>query len=432
MTRNAKLSDDQVLKIENEISKRIEELKLAGKSGGLFFHSPGEKVTRMSRSVSDSKPKKKGILDRFKMMSFTRESTASGAIEEEIDQTKQIADLAARGKEIAMIAGPKLVFGRSLRKQRMLKVPDPTKPSETIDVPAFVVECAKLIRKHFKTPGIFRIPGSASEITLVKKTLVLGNEASISEGDLNIFSVCDLLKSFWKELPEPLFPFDSYPRMLQAYRDNKTEELFQEAEIKDPVNRGVQKYLFDFLAEVSTYSAWNLMEASNLGILFAINCIRPVQETLDTIIQDTKDVIQLFLILLNREIDAYLKRRPDAVSRILDKPAEVPVLPDAAPLRLFSTPELEIAVEHKTIKSDSGTSRTVTGSEDTMETEHKTLASRDCVASDIEFDDEHTPEDEPEAQLLDWKVWKEVLDESDQKRLETLHRSLSQTSTETP
>lgn len=54
-------------------------------------------------------------------------------------------------------------------------------------------------------------------------------------------------------------------------------------------NKGIVRYLFGFLHQVSLASAHNKMTASNLAIVFAPNVLRPIDNVTDNIMQVLAD-----------------------------------------------------------------------------------------------------------------------------------------------
>lgn len=64
--------------------------------------------------------------------------------------------------------------------------------------------------------GIFRLSGGAATVQQLRKDFDKGEDVSLNTiEDPHI--VAGLLKLFLRELPEPVFPFDHYHELIEAY-----------------------------------------------------------------------------------------------------------------------------------------------------------------------------------------------------------------------
>ena len=105
-------------------------------------------------------------------------------------------------------------------------------------------------------------------------TFILGLSVDLSNSDIHLSAV--LLKSFFRDLPEPLFPFLSFPQILSLDAlkgQEKRDKAIELCNALPPQNKKILKYLFEFLHEVSTFSHENKMNASNLGVVFGPNLV---------------------------------------------------------------------------------------------------------------------------------------------------------------
>ncbi len=85
-------------------------------------------------------------------------------------------------------------------------------------------------------------------------------------------AVAGLLKLFFRELVDPVIPFEFYDRFIDAMKiEVYNDKLIA---IKDLVqtlpkeNYSVLEYLMSHLNRVSTYSEENKMDPSNIAIVF--------------------------------------------------------------------------------------------------------------------------------------------------------------------
>ena len=106
---------------------------------------------------------------------------------------------------------------------------------------------------------------------------------------------------FFRELPEPLIPFDLYEPLVNAYREEKYEEVVQISKSMSPTNYAVLSHLLRFLGIITHYRDVNKMTTANIAIVFAPNLMRPKVETFLNIARDTPITIGIIKDLINEE-----------------------------------------------------------------------------------------------------------------------------------
>ena len=160
-------------------------------------------------------------------------------------------------------------------------------------IPLLVSECMEFLMEYGKSvEGIFRVPGDNVIITDYKRFYDTGEP----EIDLRLCSVHDvagLFKLFLRQLPEPIFPFSTYSRLIECYNQYEKEGnlnvlLTQLAEIivKLPNNNAIFLFkLSSFLLNFSAFEEQTKMGISNLALVFAPNLIRPQFDTVETVVQ---------------------------------------------------------------------------------------------------------------------------------------------------
>ncbi|KAM4677438.1 rho GTPase-activating protein 8 [Discoglossus pictus] len=136
-----------------------------------------------------------------------------------------------------------------------------------------------LKQKGLRTEGLFRRSVSVHIIKDVQKRYNLGRPVDFDEyGDVHVPAV--ILKTFLRELPEPLLTFDSYSPILDI---TSVESILRVSSCKQIVhklpehNYAVLKYLMCFLNKVSQESISNKMTCSNLACVFGVNLIWPLE-----------------------------------------------------------------------------------------------------------------------------------------------------------
>ncbi|XP_055352706.1 rho GTPase-activating protein 15-like [Paramacrobiotus metropolitanus] len=201
-------------------------------------------------AVSDIKVKKLKIIERLKNF-FSRRPT--------------LESLKAKG---IIRDGP--VFGCNF-----LKLCE----HEQSNVPAFVKRCVTAIeKKDLCTDGIYRVSGNLSQVQKLRFQIDQDKYNGMeSEEDVNVLT--GLLKLFFRELKEPMVPFNLYDPLMKA---NKIpDKSLREKKFKDLVNQipgpncETLRYLFQHLHRVSQYGDHNRMKLGNLAIVFGPTLMWP-------------------------------------------------------------------------------------------------------------------------------------------------------------
>lgn len=95
----------------------------------------------------------------------------------------------------------------------------------------------------------------------------------------NVHVAANLLKLFFRELPEPLFTSALYRQFVHAIQltdmDNQRVTLLKTFELLHPDNRRILLFLLDHLLRVSKYSTVNMMHLENLAVVFGPTLMRP-------------------------------------------------------------------------------------------------------------------------------------------------------------
>lgn len=88
------------------------------------------------------------------------------------------------------------------------------------EIPSIVIKCAEAVEKSgLNTVGLYRISGTSTQIQRLKsafdrscETVDLSSEEN--SGDVN--NITSVLKLWFRELPDPLFPQSSYQHFMNA------------------------------------------------------------------------------------------------------------------------------------------------------------------------------------------------------------------------
>nr|XP_054749801.1 SLIT-ROBO Rho GTPase-activating protein 1-like [Lytechinus pictus] len=149
------------------------------------------------------------------------------------------------------------------------------------EIPPIVLSCIDFISVYgLNHHGIFRLPGSHLEINDMKEKFEKGQDPiyGLGEaGDVNV--VASVLKAYFRELPEPLFPislFDDFMECIKLPPGKERIDMLAELISKVPVSvMVIMRYLFAFLKKLSQYSDEHMMDSHNLALCFGPTLIRP-------------------------------------------------------------------------------------------------------------------------------------------------------------
>ncbi|NXY03705.1 RHG15 protein, partial [Pteruthius melanotis] len=156
---------------------------------------------------------------------------------------------------------------------------------EKSTVPQFVRLCIKAVeRRGLDVDGIYRVSGNLA--TIQKLRFVVNQEEKLNLDDSqweDIHVVTGALKMFFRELPEPLFPYCFFEQFVEAIKiqDNATRIKSIRSLVKKlpRPNYDTMKILFEHLQKIAAKESVNLMSTQSLGIVFGPTLLRPEKET---------------------------------------------------------------------------------------------------------------------------------------------------------
>lgn len=170
-------------------------------------------------------------------------------------------------------------------------------------IPPVVQQTVEFIRGHaLDSEGIFRRTANAATMRDVQNRLNNGETVNFEEfNDVTIAAVT--LKTFLRELKEPILTFELYDPVIRLHSQEKDEQILQakrmlREELPED-NYVVLKCILDLLVEVAAHSDKNKMTKVNLAICFGPNLIWPKgQSSLSTM-----GYINTFTLLLLENFD---------------------------------------------------------------------------------------------------------------------------------
>nr|KAJ3421282.1 hypothetical protein HK105_004028 [Polyrhizophydium stewartii] len=172
------------------------------------------------------------------------------------------------GKEL------RLVFGVELSK--LLKL-------EGTEIPNFVVKCINFVEcKGMEYEGIYRKSGPVTQINRIISAINRGEDVNFEDESnyVDVTAVTSALKQYLRELPDSLISSQMYREFVDAARNLAGDA--RDSALKSLVT-GLPKdhvatlgFLIQHLHRVQQKAAVNLMNASNIGVVFGPTLLKPV------------------------------------------------------------------------------------------------------------------------------------------------------------
>ncbi|XP_054436857.1 rho GTPase-activating protein 17 isoform X3 [Pteronotus mesoamericanus] len=133
-----------------------------------------------------------------------------------------------------------------------------------------------LLETGMKEEGLFRIGAGASKLKKLKAALDCST-SHLDEFYSDPHAVAGALKSYLRELPEPLMTFTLYEEWTQVAsvqdQDKKLQDLWRICQKLPPPNFVNFRYLIKFLAKLAQTSDINKMTPSNIAIVLGPNLL---------------------------------------------------------------------------------------------------------------------------------------------------------------
>uniref|UniRef100_A0A8D0H368 Rho GTPase-activating protein 17 n=1 Tax=Sphenodon punctatus TaxID=8508 RepID=A0A8D0H368_SPHPU len=133
-----------------------------------------------------------------------------------------------------------------------------------------------LLETGMKEEGLFRIAAGASKLKKLKAALDCST-SQLDEFYSDPHAVAGALKSYVRELPEPLMTYSLYDEWTQVAniqdQDKKLQDLWRICQKLPKHNLANFRYLIKFLATLAQYSDSNKMTPSNIAIVLGPNLL---------------------------------------------------------------------------------------------------------------------------------------------------------------
>lgn len=207
---------------------------------------------------------------------------------------------------------PRAVFGVEL--EFLLEREANGAQPEIGSIPSVILTCLSEVEfRGLSEVGIYRVAGATSEVNALRDAFNRGERPITPDSDIH--AVCDLVKSWFRLLPEPVFPSSSYFNVIEAM---KLENLNSRLACIRSVVHGLPQANFDLLKRiiehldrVTDYEEHNQMTAEALAIVFSPNLLRAPQNDFALILSNmghthklVKALITHFHVIFDDELEA--------------------------------------------------------------------------------------------------------------------------------
>uniref|UniRef100_A0A8D2MHF1 SH3 domain binding protein 1 n=1 Tax=Zonotrichia albicollis TaxID=44394 RepID=A0A8D2MHF1_ZONAL len=166
-----------------------------------------------------------------------------------------------------------------------------------------------LLASGMKEEGLFRLAAGASVLRKLKSSLASGSNA-LEEFYSDPHAVAGALKSYLRELPQPLMTFELYDEWVKAASLKDIDSRLQS--LRDTCSRlpqdsynNLRWYLIKFLAKLAEHQEVNKMTPSNIAIVLGPNLLWSQQSRGDPMQLDLASVssIQVVVEALIQNVD---------------------------------------------------------------------------------------------------------------------------------
>ncbi|XP_065224768.1 unconventional myosin-IXAa-like isoform X2 [Planococcus citri] len=156
------------------------------------------------------------------------------------------------------------------------------------------------------TEGIYRKSGLTSKVRELKNLIEQSNIDNVRFEEYQVHVLSSVLKTFLREMPEPLLTFECYDDFIRAasLTEDRVSTLFTILKKLPKPNYDLMERLIFHLARVAVHEDVNRMNAASLAIIFApcilkTNKIVPAQNSLNDIEHQTLCI----KLIINEQVD---------------------------------------------------------------------------------------------------------------------------------
>uniref|UniRef100_A0A8B9PQQ9 SH3 domain-binding protein 1 n=1 Tax=Apteryx owenii TaxID=8824 RepID=A0A8B9PQQ9_APTOW len=156
-----------------------------------------------------------------------------------------------------------------------------------------------LLASGMREEGLFRLAAGASVLRKLKSSLASGSNA-LEEFYADPHAVAGALKSYLRELPQPLMTFELYDEWVKVASfkdfDSRVQSLRDTCSRLPQENYNNLRYLIKFLAKLAEHQEVNKMTPSNIAIVLGPNLLWAQQSTGDPMQLDLASVSSIQVV----------------------------------------------------------------------------------------------------------------------------------------
>ncbi|KAI4485179.1 hypothetical protein M0804_006684 [Polistes exclamans] len=162
-----------------------------------------------------------------------------------------------------------------------------------VHVPVFVSQASAFLEKHVTQEGLFRKAGS--HIRQKELMALLDKGSSLGEKN-HAIDVANCLKTFFRDLPEPLIPYTYHDLFLHCamLKNHKVQALLLACVLLPPYHLNTLAFIMEFFKKVSLHEKQNKMNIDNLAKVIGPN-IMPLREATMVAVQSR---LELHLVIV--------------------------------------------------------------------------------------------------------------------------------------
>ncbi|KAH7636992.1 rhogap and gas domain containing protein [Dermatophagoides farinae] len=187
-------------------------------------------------------------------------------------------------------------------------------------VPDVIKKCVNQIEtRGSRISGIYRVSAVKSQVDSLTKAYETDPD-SVDLSNVSPNVIANLLKQFFRMLPEPLLTFQLYNELIEVatrYSKNSPLDSSSEEEIVTRLRKicrrlptihyNTLRYLINHLRQISKDSEFNQMNPGNLGIVFGPTLLKKADNDDTNMLYDTNHqsrVIELFILYSDQVFDS--------------------------------------------------------------------------------------------------------------------------------
>ena len=152
-----------------------------------------------------------------------------------------------------------------------------------------------------------RLPGRSTLVRELREAFDCGQQPEFDMCEMDIHSIASLLKSYLRELPEPIIPTQFYDavrkvvmRDIHHSPEKAYDRMYRLLTNIPQHNYNLLQYLCKFLQEVASNSETNKMTPMNLATVFAQSVIRPEDEDPAILMGTAQARTQIVFVLISQ------------------------------------------------------------------------------------------------------------------------------------